>query len=155
MKSPPLQKGQLEKNLRYDLHWQTFSPPRSLNNCYLQFNCCSKIKHIPVGPTPKEDSTDKDWTTMLQPIQKDDREQCEAWNQEVQNILIFVRHFLILFSDHTYTNSGGSLFCCSNGVPYRIISTSANWESRWHHERDAAFILFHSHQCFLVPKPCA
>ena len=57
---------------------------------------------MPVGPTPKEDSTDNDWTTMLQPIQKDDREQCEAWNQEVQNILIFVRPLLILFNDYTY-----------------------------------------------------
>ena len=58
---------------------------------------------MPVGPTPKEDSTNKDWTTMLLPIQKHDKEQCEAWNQEVQNILLFVRLSLfVLFNDHTY-----------------------------------------------------
>ncbi|KIM36632.1 hypothetical protein M413DRAFT_286024 [Hebeloma cylindrosporum] len=31
--------------------------------------------------------------TILQPIQKDDQEQCEAWNKEVQNILIFAALF--------------------------------------------------------------
>jgi hypothetical protein len=46
---------------------------------------------VPVGPTPKEDSINKDWMTMLQPIQTDDKAQCEAWHQEIQNILIFVR----------------------------------------------------------------
>ena len=46
---------------------------------------------MPVGPTPKEDSITKDWMTILQPIQKDDKAQCKAWNEEIQNILIFVR----------------------------------------------------------------
>jgi len=45
---------------------------------------------MPVGP-PKEDSINKDWKTILQPMQKGDRERCEAWDKEVQNILVFVR----------------------------------------------------------------
>ena len=47
---------------------------------------------------------------MLLPIQKDDREQCEAWNQEVQNILIFVRLLVILFNDHLLTYKFRRLF---------------------------------------------
>ena len=47
---------------------------------------------------------------MLQPILKEDQERCEAWNKEVQNILIFVRLLLSFITHYCNLHLQAALF---------------------------------------------
>ncbi|CAA7267127.1 unnamed protein product [Cyclocybe aegerita] len=46
-----------------------------------------------ISGAPKTDEGLDHWATLLEPVQKKDKAQCEAWKDEVQNILIFAGLF--------------------------------------------------------------
>lgn len=68
------------------------------------------------------------WTTVLEPYMKNDRIQCEAWKDEVQNLLIFVS-ISLLFTDVMHlilSNLKGWLILCSrNCILNRVLQDAS------------------------------
>lgn len=68
------------------------------------------------------------WNSVLEPYRKNDKIQCEAWKDEVQNLLIFVRSFLAFRIVYLYLNAmilGWFILCSRHSVHGGILQESS------------------------------
>jgi len=62
------------------------------------------------------------WEFVLEALLKKDKVQCDAWKDEVQNLLIFVRIFIIMSSRQLkVVLQGWFILCCRHCICGRIL----------------------------------
>ena len=86
------------------------------------WSCGDPLKY----PVPREDGDL--WDKLLKPLLERDKQQCDAWRDEVENLLIFVSQFFSTFpygASCVHSCLGRSLLCGSHSICRRLVQGHA------------------------------
>ena len=87
-------------------------------------------------PLPEKDLKDNadHWSNLLEPLVETDKEQCKAWKEEIENLLLFVSPAQVQNSNTPLSNSSGwsLLRCCYSFCHCFLPGLSAESKSSNH-----------------------